>query len=414
MKFPRVLCLPVVRLLAATLVPLLVVAMISLVTPAQTPSLDSEEQAFLKNINDYRAQNGLGPLRVSIALTNSSKWFSGDMASNNYFPFNHVDSLGRDIVTRLTAFNYGYNSWRGENIAAGFADAASTFNQWKNSPSHNSNMLSSNYAVIGIGRVYNSGATYRWYWTTDFGSYVDATMEAGQPPVTVNVPNVVTVNAANYGNTVTPDSLAAAYGSSLTSVTLNASVQPLPTTLGNTMVTVDGVAAQLLFVSPSQINYVVPRGLSSGSSTVRVLTANNTLLASGTVNVSAVYPSIFTVSASGQGLPAGLTTFDGVYFQPVANADGSARPVSVGTETHPNYLVLFGTGIRNYTRVSNVQVTIGGLAAEVQYAGAQGDFAGLDQVNVKLPTALRGRGNVEVIVNVDGRTGNRVTINIGS
>lgn len=412
MKFPRDLCLPVARRLFATLVFLLVVT--SIVTPAQTPSLDAEEQAFLKTINDYRAQNGLGTFKVSIALTNSSKWFSGDMASNNYFPFTHVDSLGRDVLTRLTAFSYGYNSWRGENIAAGFADAASTFNQWKNSPGHNANMLNSNYTVIGIGRAYNSGATYRWYWTTDFGSYVDATMEAVQPPTPVNVPNIVTVNAANYGNTVTPDSLAAVYGSGLTSVTLNATAQPLPTVLGNTMVTVDGSAAQLLFVSPNQINYVVPRGISSGSSTVRVLTGNNTLLASGTVNVSSVYPSLFTVSASGQGLPAGLTTFDGIYFQPVANADGSARLLSVGTDTHPNYLVLFGTSIRNYTRLSNVQITIGGLAAEVQYAGSQGDFAGLDQLNVKFPTALRGRGTVEVIVNVDGRIGNKVTINIGS
>lgn len=412
MKFPRDLCLPVARRLFATLVFLLVVT--SIVTPAQTPSLDAEEQAFLKTINDYRAQNGLGTFKVSIALTNSSKWFSGDMASNNYFPFTHVDSLGRDVLTRLTAFSYGYNSWRGENIAAGFADAASTFNQWKNSPGHNANMLNSNYTVIGIGRAYNSGATYRWYWTTDFGSYVDATMEAVQPPTPVNVPNIVTVNAANYGNTVTPDSLAAVYGSGLTSVTLNATAQPLPTVLGNTMVTVDGIAAQLLFVSPNQINYVVPRGISSGSSTVRVLTGNNTLLASGTVNVSSVYPSLFTVSASGQGLPAGLTTFDGIYFQPVANADGSARLLSVGTDTHPNYLVLFGTSIRNYTRLSNVQITIGGLAAEVQYAGSQGDFAGLDQLNVKFPTALRGRGTVEVIVNVDGRIGNKVTINIGS
>jgi hypothetical protein len=35
--------------------------------------------------------------------------------------------------------------------------------------------------VISIGRVYNSGSTYRWYWTTDFGGYVDQTIPVGQP-----------------------------------------------------------------------------------------------------------------------------------------------------------------------------------------------------------------------------------------
>lgn len=157
----------------------------SIQTYAQT--LDTEEQTFLKLINDYRAQNGAGPLKASIALTSAAKWMSNDMAAKNYF--SHADSRGRNAFARMAASGYSYHSFRGENIAAGYSDAASTFNQWKNSPGHNQNMLNPNYRVIGIGRAGNAGSTYRWYWTTDFGSYVDATVDAGSVTQSVTTRN---------------------------------------------------------------------------------------------------------------------------------------------------------------------------------------------------------------------------------
>lgn len=146
----------------------------------ELPTLDSEEQNFIALINTYRAQNGLAPLQVSIALTNSSKWMSADMASRSYFA--HTDSLGRDPFVRMADFGYNYNAWRGENIAAGFSTAADTFTQWRVSPGHNQNMLNSSYTVIGVGRVYWPGSTYSYYWTTDFGGYVDQTFGTAPPP----------------------------------------------------------------------------------------------------------------------------------------------------------------------------------------------------------------------------------------
>ncbi len=135
-------------------------------------SLDAEEAAFCRTINTYRAQNGLGSLRVSTSLTNAAKWDTTDMAQKNYF--SHTDSLGRDPFQRMTAFGYNYRTAEGENIAAGNATAAATLNQWKASAAHNQNMLSSAYKVIGIGRSYSAAATYGWYWTTDFGGTTDA------------------------------------------------------------------------------------------------------------------------------------------------------------------------------------------------------------------------------------------------
>jgi uncharacterized protein (TIGR03437 family) len=130
--------------------------------------------------------------------------------------------------------------------------------------------------------------------------------------------------------------------------------------------------------------------------------------------VENVSPGIFTVSANGQGVAAAQTTFDGVTYQPVANANGTARPISVGTATQPNYLVLYGTGIRRRSGLSAVRVTIGGMALSVDYAGAHSQFAGEDQINVRLPLALRGRGDVDVVATVDGRVSNRARINIGN
>ncbi len=151
-----------------------------------TTTLDAEEQAFLSLINNYRQQNGLLPLQASVSLTNASKWMSADMAAKNYF--SHTDSLGRDPFVRMTSFSYNFNTYKGENIAAGYSDAANTFNQWKNSAGHNANMLNPNYKVIGIGRVANTASTYRYYWTTDFGGYVDQIISPSGSPTPTPTP----------------------------------------------------------------------------------------------------------------------------------------------------------------------------------------------------------------------------------
>ena len=149
-------------------------------TPAPTggltgsAALDEEEWAFITLINDYRALNGLTKLQVSVSLTQAADWLSTDMATKNYF--SHTDSANRTFGSRLNAFGYS-GGYRAENIAAGNSTAQATFTQWKNSSGHNTNMLGANYRVIGIGRAYYSSSSYKWYWTTDFGSTVDETVD---------------------------------------------------------------------------------------------------------------------------------------------------------------------------------------------------------------------------------------------
>ena len=129
--------------------------------------LDAEEQEFLRLINQHRAANGLPALTATRMLNQVSHNHSADMAARNYF--SHTSQDGRTFDQRMRDGEYTYNTYLGENIAAGNATGAATFTQWRNSAGHNANMLSANFRAIGIGRAYSATSTYRWYWTTDFG-----------------------------------------------------------------------------------------------------------------------------------------------------------------------------------------------------------------------------------------------------
>jgi hypothetical protein len=151
----------------------------------QAPLLSSEEQALLDYINGYRIENSLTPLNASATLTASARWMSEDLGDNDYF--SHTDSLGRSPFQRMAAFGYdceAYNTWCGENLAAGSSSGSQTFELWRNSPGHNANMLNPNYRVAGITAVFNQDSTYGWYWTLDMGGFDDS----GQPPPTATPP----------------------------------------------------------------------------------------------------------------------------------------------------------------------------------------------------------------------------------
>jgi uncharacterized protein (TIGR03437 family) len=244
------------------------------------------------------------------------------------------------------------------------------------------------------------------------GATLDLFAEAvAPPPPPTNVTPLGVVNAANYGTALAPGGIAAAFGSNLATGVYAATALPLQTSLGGTVVAVNGVAAQLFYASPTQVNFIVPPATAPGEAAVSV-TVNGAPAAAGTVTISQVAPALFTASADGRGVPAGFSTFDGVNLQLLSNPDGSARPVAAGTDATPNYLELYGTGLRGRTSLDAVRVTVGGEQAEVLYAGAHQVFAGLDQLNIKLPPSLAGRGNVEIVLTVDGREANRVTIKV--
>ena len=80
--------------------------------------------------------------------------------------------------------------------------------------------------------------------------------------------------------------------------------------------------------------------------------------------------------------------------------------------TEQVFLLLFGTGLRHRSTLSNVTAQVGAVDAAVLFAGAQQDFAALDQINLRLPNSLAGRGEVGIVLTVDGKTTNAVTVNL--
>jgi hypothetical protein len=128
-------------------------------------------------INDYRSKNGLGALTISLTLGAAAEFHSVDMAKNNYFSHTLYD--GTTWKTNIANHGYPTNSYRAENIAAGYESAIKTFEQWRTSSGHNANMLSSRFNAIGIGRAYSSNSHWGYYWTTTFGSVVDTSYSCG-------------------------------------------------------------------------------------------------------------------------------------------------------------------------------------------------------------------------------------------
>jgi uncharacterized protein (TIGR03437 family) len=179
--------------------------------------------------------------------------------------------------------------------------------------------------------------------------------------------------------------------------------------------------ADMYALYPRQINYVVPAGLALGPAVVRVK-VNGATAATGTLNVAAVAPGLFTVNANGHGPAAAqalLVSAGGSRTTvPVAQFDNTknswvAKPLDLGKATDQVYLILYGTGIRGNSGLSAVALSVGGISVPVRYAGPQNQYEGLDQVNAgPLPRSLQGRGDVNLTLTVDGQLANAVTISI--
>jgi hypothetical protein len=147
----------------------------------------AEEDEMLLLVNNLRSENGLPPLRLNQNLNKAAFDHSKDMADNNYF--DHTGLNGSNFGQRTK--NAGYTGFAyGENIAAGISTAAGTFDQWKNSPGHRSNILNKNVNEMGIGHASKVGSTYTHYWTQIFGKGTGTLSNPDSVELETNVLNV--------------------------------------------------------------------------------------------------------------------------------------------------------------------------------------------------------------------------------
>ena len=238
--------------------------------------------------------------------------------------------------------------------------------------------------------------------------------------------SVTSVSAASYtGQWLASEAIAAAFGQRLATQFAAPDSLPLPTTLAGTTVKVRDRAgeerlAPLFFVSPAQVNYQIPAGTGPGEATVTI-TSGDGQVSTGMINVADVAPGLFSADGSGQGVAAAYVLrvrADGSRSdEPVAQYDAAQNrfvmlPIDLGAEGEQVYLIAFGAGFRHRRDLAAVKVTLGDVETEALYAGPQGGYEGLDQLNLRIPRSLAGRGAVDVMLNVDGHEANRVKIHL--
>ncbi len=236
---------------------------------------------------------------------------------------------------------------------------------------------------------------------------------------------VSNTSAASYvPHHIAVDGLVAAFGTNFSTSAKAAPALPLPTNLNGTTVRVKDAAGQeraapLLFVSPSQVNYQLPPGTVAGSATITINNAN-VPVASESISIAMTAPGLFTADATGKGWAAasiqrvknGVSKYESVASLNAALNQFVPHPIDLSVEGEDVFLLLYGTGIRHRGALPEVKVLVAGIEMPVTFAGSQGQYIGVDQINVRLPRSLTGRGEVNVTLVVQNKPANQVKIKL--
>ena len=256
----------------------------------------------------------------------------------------------------------------------------------------------------GDGTVEGSGIDYILpYW---MGRYYGAIAGAVE-------------SAAAPSSAVAPDSLASLYGANLAPGVAQASAQPLPLTLGGVTLSVTDAAgagargaAVLRFAGPDQFRgsgrHVAGAGDVGGFGADVYLPPCNRC-AHALQHERGRQRGGGGHRDYGSGRQPELAVPVPVFR--CAGSSCASVPIILGAGTSV-YVSFFGTGIRNRSSLANVAATVNGIGVPVLYAGPAPGYTGLDQVNVGLVLSLRGSGESNVVLTVDGQAANTVTIDV--
>jgi uncharacterized protein (TIGR03437 family) len=258
-------------------------------------------------------------------------------------------------------------------------------------------------------RMNTSGTVY----TLPLKIRVEGVPVAAAPPPVNGIAAIT--NAASFSSApLAPGGLFTLFGQNMATATAQASTVPLPQLLANAQVRIYSEVdfatrfADMLYVSPTQINFHVPEDMPPGGARIR-LVVNGTQVSDVQAQVAPSSPGIFRVDVGGgQFAPAGYGTL-------VSGANQLPRPIyacapgqtcalttlQMGSAGDELFLTLYGTGLRRVAR-QNLSVTANGVALPVEFLGAHSYFVGLDQLNVRVPSSLRDVGNVSLELRVGG------------
>lgn len=227
---------------------------------------------------------------------------------------------------------------------------------------------------------------------------------------TENPVEAVTVSAASYLSPAAPESIISIFGTNLATATATAVLDPdgsLPLDLAGTRLEINARPAGLIFVSPTQINAVVPGGAELGIADV-VARSGSGMISRGIVELQRAAPGLFAVDSSGRGPGAIL---NGVTF---AKEPFQVETIEIAGDDQRTRLAVFATGLRLAESAEALITDDLGrtFRLEVEYAARAPGFVGLDQVNLVLPAELDGAKTCTLAVISGERVSNSVTFTI--
>ncbi|MBV8819569.1 MAG: hypothetical protein JO022_14510 [Acidobacteriaceae bacterium] len=229
-------------------------------------------------------------------------------------------------------------------------------------------------------------------------SWFEARTDTLAPRVAPSYSGNSIVNAAdNSPGPLAPGAIATIYGTNLSNVTRaltgsDMSGNLLPTVLPGTgvHVLVGGLAAGIYYVSPNQINFLVPVILIPGPSQV-IVTINGLAGPSIPITLAATSPAFFQLDQQ----TVVASHIDGS----VVTADNPAHPgqivvlyaTGLGMVNPPLTNLAVATAAAQLKQLAALKITLDGNqvdASHVPYAGVCPGFAGLYQINLQLPDSV--------------------------
>jgi uncharacterized protein (TIGR03437 family) len=189
-----------------------------------------------------------------------------------------------------------------------------------------------------------------------------------------------------------------------------------------------GVATRVLTVSPTELKVLVPVDVPGGLADV-IVTSREGFIAHGVANVLGLNPRIFAVKDDTSGRGVVVDSYNGrfgtfspttpwVFLESRTRLSILATGLTSGlTNTDTSNDLWLGSGqvLENLAEAVIVEArTADGRVfnLKVEYAGAQGQLRGMDQVNVVLVPELASAGNVQLTIIADGHRSNTVLVDV--
>jgi uncharacterized protein (TIGR03437 family) len=307
-------------------------------------------------------------------------------------------------TVRVRAVEVGNNCANfvtGGNMALNVSDGSVTRGQHERE-----GVWAANWIPVTAGRITVTSTVTN---STGISGQASVSADAASDSTSVLPVTQSVTNAASYvlGQPIAPGSWVAIKGAELAAVDQAITEQvPFPTELSGTSVIIGDQPLPIYFVSRQQINAIVPFGIAVDTSLPLQVRRQGVPSAVQQVSIAQPQPGIFSAASTGAGqgsiLIAGTTLL-------AAPPSGNSRPVKRG-----EYISIYGVGLGAVSNppppgaaapqsplswvTTPASVEIGGVSANVIFAGLAPGFVGVYQINAEVPTSAPVGDRVPVMV----------------